>query len=106
VLERVGIAEHFVTIQTADTHPSKPHPSMILAALGATGAEVTNAAMIGDTTFDIEMAHAAGVAALGVGWGYHAPDALLGAGARRVATDCAELESALEHLMLAAEKAP
>jgi phosphoglycolate phosphatase len=34
-----GLARHFVTLQTADRHPSKPHPSMIEACLDATGAE-------------------------------------------------------------------
>ena len=29
--------------------------------------------MIGDTTYDIEMARNAGVGAIGVAWGYHAP---------------------------------
>ena len=32
--------------------------------------------MIGDTTYDIEMARAAGVGAIGVAWGYHAPERL------------------------------
>jgi len=32
--------------------------------------------MIGDTSFDMEMAAAAGVAGIGVSWGYHAREAL------------------------------
>lgn len=102
VLEREGIAGHFVTVQTADTHPSKPHPSMILAAMSETGIDPADAVMIGDTTFDIEMARAAGIPGLGVGWGYHAPAALHEAGACHVSADCAELERALERLMFAA----
>jgi phosphoglycolate phosphatase len=106
VLEREGIAGHFVSIQTADTHPSKPHPSMILAAMSETGIEPAHAVMIGDTTFDIEMARAAGIAAIGVGWGYHAPEQLREAGAHHVSADCAELERTLERLMFAAEATP
>lgn len=96
VLEREGLASLFTTLQTADTHPSKPHPAMILAAMDATGALPADTVMIGDTTYDIEMAHAAGAAAIGVAWGYHAADALAAAGARHVTADCAALERALE----------
>ena len=81
LLTREGWQGHFVTIQTADENPSKPDPSMILNAMAQTGADPASTLMIGDTTYDIEMARAAGVGALGVAWGYHAPDLLIGAGA-------------------------
>ena len=45
------------------------------------GASSTDTVMIGDTTFDMEMAANAGVRALGVAWGYHGVDALRAAGA-------------------------
>ncbi|MDU8928608.1 HAD-IA family hydrolase [Alisedimentitalea sp. MJ-SS2] len=61
----------FVTRQVADFHPSKPHPGMIRAALAQAGVEAQNAVMIGDTSYDIDMARAAGTRAIGVGWGYH-----------------------------------
>lgn len=76
LFEREGLHEHFVTIQTADDHPSKPHPSMIERAMRECGVEPDATVMIGDTTYDIEMAHAAGVSALGVTWGYHPREAL------------------------------
>lgn len=76
LLEAHGLAPFFCTRQVADHHPSKPHPSMICAAMAETGAEQANTVMIGDTTFDMEMARAAGVAAIGVGWGYHPVSAL------------------------------
>jgi len=68
--------ECFVTRQVADHHPSKPHPSMIFAALAETGVEPQNAVMIGDTAFDIEMGRAAGVATVAVTWGYHQAETL------------------------------
>jgi phosphoglycolate phosphatase len=61
----------FVTRQVADHHPSKPHPSMVLTALEETGVEPSNAVMIGDTSFDIDMGQAAGVTTIAVDWGYH-----------------------------------
>lgn len=75
---------HFLTIQTADTSPSKPHPDMILRAMAETGAKAENTLMIGDTTFDMMMARAAGVTGLGVTWGYHPGNALLASGAAQL----------------------
>ncbi len=88
----------FVTRQTADTHPSKPHPSMIHAALSETGVASGDAVMVGDTSFDIEMARAAGIAAIGVSWGYHPPGALIAAGAAHVITDFADLPGAVDQV--------
>lgn len=91
VLEHHGLFGRFVSLQTADRHPSKPHPSMIETALTEAGVERENAVMIGDTSFDMLMAGAASVRGLGVGWGYHAPEELHAAGAASVAMDSAEL---------------
>jgi len=66
-----NIGSYFITHQTADDHPSKPHPSMLETALRETGVDAVNAVMIGDTSFDMDMAKAAGFHALGVDWGYH-----------------------------------
>ena len=81
-----GLSDHFVTLQTADMHPSKPHPAMLEAALAETLVGPGDAVMIGDTAFDMQMADAAGVRAIGVDWGYHEPAELAAAGAEWVAT--------------------
>ncbi|MDO5656854.1 MAG: HAD-IA family hydrolase [Paracoccus sp. (in: a-proteobacteria)] len=85
-----GLEGRFVTLQTADFHPSKPNPAMIEAALSETGTAPGDAVMIGDTLFDMEMAANAGIARIGVAWGYHAATDLAAAGAP-VARDFAEL---------------
>lgn len=95
VLSAHGIASHFVTRQVADDHPSKPHPSMLFAALSETGLRPEQAVMIGDTSYDIEMGRAAGMATIGVAWGYHPTDTLAAAGAGRIVADFTELEAAL-----------
>ena len=82
-----GLSRHFVTLQTADRHPSKPHPAMLEAALFEAGALPQTAVMIGDTAYDMVMAVGAGVRALGVDWGYHTPAELTEAGAEAVARD-------------------
>ena len=96
ILAHHGIAGHFLTLQTADRHPSKPHPSMIETAMRDAGAVAEHTAMIGDTSFDMAMARAGGVRAIGVGWGYHPPEELIEAGAHVVVDDVAALAVALE----------
>ena len=91
-LETNGLTDMFVTLQTADRHPSKPHPSMLETALFEAAADPADAVMIGDTAYDMEMASAAGVRAIGVSWGYHAPVELAAAGAEFVAASPAELK--------------
>ena len=66
----------FVSRQTADDHPSKPHPAMIHACLSEAGTLAEHAVMVGDTTYDMDMARAAGVGTVGVSWGYHPPSTL------------------------------
>ena len=86
------LAGLFSTTHTADRHPSKPHPAMLEAAMNDALADPDTTCMIGDTVFDMQMAVAAGVRAIGVGWGYHEASELLEAGATGVASDMAELE--------------
>ncbi len=84
LFEQCGWQNLFVTVQTSDNHPSKPHPSMILRALEETGVDPDHTWMIGDTTFDMSMARSAKVRALGVAWGYHPHEHLVEAGAEEV----------------------
>lgn len=84
-LEHHGLARRFVSLQTADRHPSKPHPSMIEQAMADAGAAPHMTLMIGDTSYDMAMARAAGVGAIGVAWGYHDSEALTRAGAHHLA---------------------
>lgn len=84
-LECHGLQGRFVTIQTADRHPSKPHPSMVEQAMAEAGAAPETTMVIGDTSYDMAMARAAGATAIGVAWGYHPPEALVEAGAHHIA---------------------
>lgn len=90
-LEGHGIRDLFVSLQTADRHPSKPHTDMLDAAIFEAGSSHSEAVMIGDTSFDMIMAGDAHVRALGVAWGYHSPQDLTDAGAEAVARDSAHL---------------
>ncbi|RIA37824.1 phosphoglycolate phosphatase [Hephaestia caeni] len=96
ILAAHGLSARFVTLQTADRHPSKPHPSMIEAAIAEAGAAPETSVMIGDTSFDMAMARAAGTRAVGVAWGYHARDELTAAGAHAIAESAAHLPLCME----------
>lgn len=94
-LDHHGIKGLFMTLQTADRHPSKPHPAMVYQALADACVEAANAVMIGDTVYDIHMGKAAGTRTIGVNWGYHPVDELRGAGADEIAESMDELEALL-----------
>ena len=94
-LARHDIADLFVTLQTADRHPSKPDPAMLLAAMAEAGVAPHMTAMIGDTSFDMAMARAAGVRTVGVAWGYHSVAELAEAGADVIADHAAQLPAML-----------
>lgn len=92
----------FVTLQTADRAPGKPAPDMILRALAETGVAAAHAVMVGDTTYDVQMAKNAGVVAVGVDWGYHHRNELLAAGAVAVVEDFAVLPALLDDVVASA----
>ena len=84
-LESHDIHARFVSLQTSDRHPSKPHPSMVSQAIADAGAAPETSIVVGDTSFDMAMAVNAGARGIGAGWGYHDAEELLEAGALAVA---------------------
>jgi phosphoglycolate phosphatase len=93
-----GLRERFHTLQTADRAISKPHPDMVLRAMADCACEPAETVVIGDTTFDMEMARAAGATAIGVSWGYHDPAELRAAGAAAILTRPADFIPSLQSL--------
>lgn len=91
VLDHHDLGHHFISLQTADNHPSKPHPSMLQAAMNEAGASPRNTVLIGDTSYDMLMARHAGAFGLGVSWGYHDKDDLIAAGAAGIADHAHDL---------------
>ncbi|WP_373472295.1 HAD-IA family hydrolase [Sphingorhabdus lacus] len=94
-LDHHAIKGLFVTMQTADRHPSKPHPSMVYQALADAGVKAQQAVVIGDTVYDIHMGRAAGTRTIGVNWGYHPVEELREAGADAIAESMDELAALL-----------
>lgn len=86
----------FVEKRTSDDGPGKPNPTIILDICANLDLPVEHCVMIGDTTYDIEMAVHAGMPAIGVSWGYHRPERLLDAGAYTVLERWTDLRAALQ----------
>ncbi|WP_270375280.1 HAD-IA family hydrolase [Marinicauda sp. Alg238-R41] len=95
VFSHHGLHAHFQTLQTVDHGPGKPHPRMVLDAMAETGVDAGNTVMIGDTSFDMEMARAAKTRAIGVSWGFHTPDEVRAGGAHELHEDFDSLSAAL-----------
>lgn len=70
-LDATGLRPLFEATRCADQTHSKPHPAMLLELADETGVEPASMLMIGDTVHDLQMAHHAGAAALGVTYGAH-----------------------------------
>jgi phosphoglycolate phosphatase len=90
-LDEHGLHARFVSLQTADRHPSKPHPSMVDQAIADAGAAPETTIVVGDTSFDMAMALAARATGIGAGWGYHDAHDLIEAGAVAVADTPSEV---------------
>jgi phosphoglycolate phosphatase len=72
---------------------------MILQAMRETGAAPHETVMIGDSSFDMAMARAAGVTAVGVAWGFQPVAALNEAGAGTIVHSYAELATVLDDFL-------
>ena len=99
VLEQHDLLDRFVTVQTPDTAPGKPHPGMVLQAAAAVGTTPADVVVIGDTVFDMAMARAARAGSVGVTWGYHDAQALRSAGAHRLVDGFADVPDAVLSLL-------
>jgi phosphoglycolate phosphatase len=99
VLAEHDLGSYFATIRTGDLCRPKPHPEMLLQILDELGLSADRAVMVGDTTFDMDMARAAGIRAVGVGWGAHDSQELIEAGAELVVPTLPDLGPYLPRLL-------
>ena len=94
-----NLHHQFDILQTADLSKSKPDPEMLHRAIRDTGVEKERTVMIGDTSYDMEMACNAGIRAIGVTWGYHSVEELLDSGASSIVHTFSQLPQVLEELL-------
>ncbi len=76
VFADTGLEYLFETSRCADETTSKPHPHMLEEILQETGLNPSDAVMIGDTEFDLEMGVRAGMDTIAVSYGAHHIDRL------------------------------
>tara|TARA_B100001250_G_C19711592_1_gene749473 strand:- start:287 stop:892 length:606 start_codon:yes stop_codon:yes gene_type:complete len=75
VIEEFGFSDRFeVVLGGNSVSKPKPNPDLLFSIMEKTGTK--DIVMIGDTTYDLEMAHAAGVKGIGVSWGHHTSEEL------------------------------
>lgn len=77
-LEELDMGRFFLATRTVDEAPSKPHPQMLLDLMDELGARAERTLMVGDTTYDLDMARNAGAAGVGVLTGGHDRETLAG----------------------------
>ena len=95
-MERLGWSDWFDPIVTPDEVDSgKPHPESLHQILERTARAPEEAVMIGDTPFDMDMAFAAGVPGLAVGYGMYTGEALAAHHPRYFAPDVPALRDIL-----------
>ena len=93
------VAQVIMADQITSVEVGGQHQSRLIKAMEETGASRMATVMIGDTTYDMEMAVNAGVLAIGVAWGYHDIQELEDSGAYTVARTYQELPGLLQNLM-------
>ena len=75
ILEQAGLEKLFAAHTTKDdAAESKPDPDIVHAALMRAGGAPESTVMVGDTPYDIEAAHRAGLAAIALRCGGYWPD--------------------------------
>ncbi|NQZ23799.1 MAG: HAD-IA family hydrolase [Colwellia sp.] len=93
---QVTDTEHFfITSRCADECISKPDPDMINSLLAELNIQKNEAVMIGDTSFDLEMAQRAGIDSIGVTYGVHDIEVLTKYQPRAIVDSLAELHQLL-----------
>ncbi|MCE1235812.1 MAG: HAD hydrolase-like protein [Hyphomicrobiales bacterium] len=96
ILEHFDLARRFAAIHGSELDGTRVHKTDLLPwILEREAIDPTTAVMVGDREHDALGARAAGLATIGVAWGYGRPDELVRAGAARIATDVAELADLL-----------
>jgi len=93
VLNATGLGELFVSTRCADECHSKPHPQMILELMDFVGVNGKDTIMIGDTEFDLLMAHNAGADSLGITHGAHAESKLKACDPKAIVHDLHQVQT-------------
>lgn len=95
VLKQTQSMELFAATRAASETRSKPHPLMLEEILTQTGVQAEHAIMVGDTSYDLEMAQNIAMPRIGVSYGVHTPEVLARYHPLAIAEDVADLHQLL-----------
>ena len=98
ILKAHNLEAFFSKLQTSDFYPSKPDPTMLVSLMKTLKITTEDAVMVGDTDFDILMAHRAGIKSIGVLWGYHSISRITLAKPTTIVENFADLEQKITEL--------
>lgn len=98
ILSKTQLGQSFHATRCADECHSKPHPQMIEELIDFCGVLPKETLMIGDTEYDLHMAHNAGADSLGVSHGAHSAEVLLACQPKEVVKDLYQVEQWLNNL--------
>jgi len=97
ILRDLGLYDRFDVTRCADETKSKPDPLMLQEILAELNIDVSAALMVGDTTYDIDMARAMGMDSIGMSHGAHEEDRLRACGALDICHSIHELSNWIEN---------
>jgi len=92
ILDDLALRHHFAATRCADETRSKPDPLMLQQLLAELNVAAESAVMIGDTTYDLDMAHAAGIDCVALSHGAHDETLLLSSRPLALLHSIAELQ--------------
>ncbi len=96
LLRSAGMRELFTVVRGSTLGGNNNSKQAVVeSVIAELGAKKEDCVLIGDTKYDVAGAHAAGIACIGVRYGYAAPLELETAGADAIAEDLAQLEKML-----------
>lgn len=98
VLKGTSLEPFFDATRCADECHSKPHPQMLEELMGYLGVEPKATLMIGDTEYDLQMAHNAGADSLGISHGAHGIDTLRACQPREIVDDLHQVQTFINNL--------
>lgn len=98
VLKMTDLGDYFHATRCADECHSKPHPQMLEELMDHLGVEKQQTLMIGDTEFDLQMAHNAGAHSLAISHGAHQAETLLACEPKAIVGDLHQVEQWLNNL--------
>ena len=95
VLAQTNSHDLFEITRAASETKSKPDPLMLAEILAFTGVKAEQAIMVGDTSYDLEMAQNIAMPSVGVSYGVHTPETLAQFNPIAIAADVKSLHQLL-----------